>query len=147
MDDCTRRRFLKGVAGFLAAPAVLGACKRKAANGTGDAQDLVEEINLDDVMEAASFRPPLPKFEPVIRVRVMRVRTPGALMRIGTDNQWLRVHRVGAPGRGTALHAPVTISLENNAWSIVDGRGFRAAIGGELREPVEIAAADDDPTQ
>lgn len=147
MHWCTRRRFLKGVAGILAAPTVLAGCNRKLGNAAEKPQDSADDVNLDEVMEAASFRPPLPKVEPVIRVRVMRVRTPATVLRIGADHQWLRVHRAGAPGRGTALHAPVTLAIENNAWSIVDSRGFRAAVGGTLRDPVELAPADDDPIQ
>jgi stage II sporulation protein D len=132
---------------MVAAPALLSACNRKIGNAAAKTQDASEDVNLDEVMEAASFRPPLPKIEPVIRVRVMRVRAAGSTLRIGQENQWLRVHRAGTPGRGTALHGPVTVTLENDAWSIVDGRGFHAAVGGELREPVEIAPADDDAAQ
>lgn len=143
--EYTRRQFVSSLAALVALPAVLSGCRRRTA---GDAQPtpkpvVPEGVSLDEVQDAALIRPPLPKSEPIIRVRVMRVRAPQRPLRIGAPNQWLRLARIGSGSRGIALQGPVMVTMEADGWSIVDAHGFRAAIGeDEARAPLEIAPMD-----
>ena len=141
--ECSRRSFLTQVAGAVAAPLLLTACKRGSGSGADESASIGEDLDLDEVPEAASFRPPLPASEPLIRVRVMKVRSAGVSLRIGSADQWLRVHRAQTVGKGVALSGPLQVAMEASGWAITDGKGFRAAVDG--REPIEISPMLDDP--
>lgn len=140
--DCTRRSFLVHAAGTLAVPMLLGACRRSANSGDETVNAELAELNLDEVPDAASFRPPLPKVEPIIRVRVARHHTSPPTLRIGQSQQWLRVSATGPTraGRGVALQGPLVVSRESSGWSIVDVNGFSTAL--DPTAEVEIAPAD-----
>src|SRR5688572_25854201 len=117
----SRRSFLITAASALSLPIVLGsACRRKSKTNFASVGG-----TLDDVDNAASFRPPLPTSEPIIRVRVMRVRGPesaAAGLRIGSEGQWLNVHDAENDGKKIALSAPAHVALEAGGWTMVDAK-------------------------
>ncbi len=141
--DHSRRAFLVRVAGSLAAPLALSACRRDSDQPP--AEPLLDDANLDEVPEAAVFRPPLPTSQPIIRVRVMKMRPASSVaanpISIGSNNQWLALRRTGAAGKGAALQGPLTVSIDTSGWSIIDGNGFRGGING--RDSVEISLMDE----
>lgn len=152
--DVSRRSFLIRAAGALVAPALLQGCRRKP-EPTGVVEDSNEQAalrDLDDVGELATFRPPLPASEPVIRVRVLQPRsatltpTPTspwniAPIRIGTEDQWLELHQPESDGRSLAVAGPLHVTMGADGWSVVDGNDFRAAVSP--REALEVSLLDD----
>lgn len=140
-ESPSRRRFLASLAAISAGPLILSGCRSKTP-ATVKTPPLPKPVDVDDVTEdAALARPPVPTSEPIIRVRVQKVRTPGNLLRIGQENQWLRLEREKAQSPAVALYGPLLVSMEAGGWSITDGKGFRAAVDG--REPLTIARMDD----
>lgn len=120
----SRRWFLARMAGLAAAPWALSACRRHSDAKSSTA---VEESNLDEIVDAASFRPPFPLTEPIIRVRVLKSRPPEPILKIGAEGQWLELQRVEAD-LSAALLAPLSVRMANGGWSITDGRGFMASV-------------------
>jgi stage II sporulation protein D len=143
------------MAALAASPLALSACSRKAKNATQS--KLPDDANLDDVADAATFRPPFPSSEPIIRVRVLKVRPdpgagpgagadPGAgrSLTIGKREQWITLARMDA-GLSAALLAPLTVSMRNGGWSIEDAKGFMASV--EPREAIALSLSDAGPDQ
>jgi SpoIID/LytB domain protein len=92
---------------------LLASCRRSASGqgpGDGSGVPLVEN-NLDDVEDAASFRPAIPRSEPIIRVRVLKIRDNNGPLRIGSEGQWIRLQRDQIPGHGVALSGPVEVAM------------------------------------
>src|SRR5205814_10403703 len=64
--DSSRRAFLARMSGLLAAPIVLGGCRRNSKKTPVPEQSVgLVETNLDEVEDAASFRPAIPRSEPI----------------------------------------------------------------------------------
>ena len=82
----------------LAIGALVGAagCRRRSPDETAER----DEAQVD-VTEAPS--PAIPNVEPVIRVRVLRVRDGDRRVRFGRENQWIRMHRVDDPTADTVV--------------------------------------------
>ncbi len=105
--------------------------------------------NLDDVGVLATFRPPLPSSEPVIRVRVLRTREPSTSpWRIGREGQWLLAYfadpnsSAGSARKSLGMPGPIQVEMTARGWSIVDGRGFVAAVGP--RDTIEFVVPPDE---
>jgi SpoIID/LytB domain protein len=137
----SRRTFMIQAAGALALPLVItmggSSCRRKLK------QTVATSDTADDVENAASFRPPIPTAEPMIRVRVLRVRGADAVrkgLRFGDVGQWMAVHTVDMPGKGVALSGPLHVALEPGGWTIVDSNGFRPAV--DPYRPLAISLID-----
>ena len=149
-SSLSRRAFLARAAALAAASTVIAGCRRRgtpAANSTTATPPPAPLHNLDDVGSLATFRPPLPPAEPAIRVRVLRVReaarTPWL---IGSPGQWMMANSDSDSergGRGQAMQGPVEFDMTSRGWSIVDGQGFRAAIGEH--DTIEFQLLADEP--
>jgi SpoIID/LytB domain protein len=152
----SRRRFLVrgaallGGSMLLGGPLLVATCRRKpAATATAILDAPALGADLDEPENAASFRPPLPAAEPVIRVRVLKVRgpslDPSQALHVGEDGQWIRLRVESSAGGfggagGVALSAPVAIAMEPTGWSLTDAKGFRPAL--QSREALELALLD-----
>lgn len=147
-----RRAFLRQLAGICAAPSLLSACGRSVPPPAAKAK-AVDESPLEELGNTALVRPAVPAREPIVRVLVMKPRggaplrasegaevlaegvratalddRPAPLIRVGRGNQWLRVQRSGAAGKGVAVVGPIIIMMEADGWSVIDGNGYRAAV-------------------
>jgi SpoIID/LytB domain protein len=121
----------------------MGSSCRRTAKPSSPASGLG---TLDDVEDAATFRPPVPATEPIIRVRVLRLRgpdSPAQGLLIGSEEQWLAVHSVDSVGKGLALSAPLRVTLESRGWAVVDSNGFRPAVNPQL--PLVVSIIDAHP--
>lgn len=144
----SRRNFVAGLAGVAAAalaPALVG-CRRRSSPSSATSASVAQD--LDEVENAASFRPPLPDAEPLVRVRVLKVRDVGEAqppppLRIGDEGQWIVVRGQSAVGSGAAVAGPIAVAMEAGGWSIIDGKGFRAAVQG--RESIDLSLLDAEP--
>ncbi len=140
-------------------PMIVSGCGHRVAQAQEEPKPSnPEDVNLDDVDESAIYRPLPPVSEPIMRVRVMKVRPQRAAMAsstailnedsaagtsllIGSEDQWIRIHRENGPVNGTALKGPLQVAMEPTGWSIIDSTGIRAAVEG--RETIEFSALDD----
>ncbi len=89
--------------------------------------------------------PPIPDLEPLVRVRVLRLRSEDDDVLLGGQGQWLRVTPNGQPKiAGPALRAPLRVRLGASGWNVNDHLGFRSPLGGG--EPFSVSAdeASDD---
>lgn len=84
----------------------------------------------------------LPVSEPVVRVRVRRVREAGTALRLGSDGQRLLLTDPDAPATNLLLAAPVSISLGPRGWSVEDAAGFQPQVG--VLEPITLRQIDED---
>jgi stage II sporulation protein D len=158
----SRRVFLARLTTIVTAPAVFVACRdtsspdaaapRDGAGG-GPSSDDTSDV-LDD------RRPALPDSEPLVRVRVLRVRDRSREIEVGRAGQWIAFRTPDddeepatadaaavRPGRGpttVVLHAPVVIALRSGGWSILDARGFRPPV--ESMRTVELSVDGDTAT-
>jgi stage II sporulation protein D len=77
----------------------------------------------------------------------MRVRDRSPV-RIGEVGQWITVSGETDKqrgGRGAALKGPLEIDMADRGWSIVDGQGFRAAVGEHETIDLSLLVDETDP--
>ncbi|MHC4447271.1 MAG: SpoIID/LytB domain-containing protein [Planctomycetota bacterium] len=133
----SRRAFLGSLA-VVASAAVPSGCRR-------DSQ-AAASAKRRSAADASSALPGLPGAEPVVRVRVLKVRGPRTLQ-LGADGDWIRLSRVDDKGQtlaGVAMAGPLEI-VNDAGWSITDAKGFQLRWGG--LETISISGLeDDDPT-
>ena len=58
-------------------------------------------------------------------------------VKIGTEDQWLRLHRADAPESDAVLKGPVALSVTARAWRIRDAQGHEPAVEG--LETIELS--------
>ncbi|MCP3902461.1 MAG: SpoIID/LytB domain-containing protein [Planctomycetes bacterium] len=154
----SRRVFLARLTTIVTAPAVIVACRDTDPAEVPDrARVPDDEISDDGPSPAADDpRPALPGSEPLVRVRVRKVRQPATRIEIGRPGEWIALRTPGdeeapdranatsaRPGRGpttVVLHGPVAISQRTGGWSILDARGFRPTVDG--MELIELSLAE-----
>lgn len=140
--DQSRRKFLANVAGVLAAPVILAGC-RCSRSRLPDSGSAADELAQDDAQTvAASFRPALPQSEPIVRVRVMKIRRPWTSLVIGVEDQWIRLQEDQPLALTQVLAGPLRLMMESSGWSITDANGFRAGVDG--KHAIELESMDDE---
>lgn len=122
-----RRTFLAATAATLAATGLPG-CRRRPG-GAGPAAP-----------ETATT--PLPRLEPIVRVRLGGLRRAGAPIVVATAGGWIQVaSRRGDRTRVAGfLAAPIQVTAEGRGWSILDAAGYRASV--ELDATIALAPLD-----
>jgi len=110
----------------------LWGCNRntgQASAGTAARNGGPTEVALDDddILESWAQRPDLPVEEPVVRVRVMKIRNPtnDLGLRVGSHNQSLIVTRGGSEDRGLAFSGPMDVTFAGETVELVDSHGMR----------------------
>ncbi|HRQ75069.1 MAG TPA: SpoIID/LytB domain-containing protein [Phycisphaerales bacterium] len=129
-DALHRRDFLAAMSAFIGAGALLSGCdgQRTTVRRPAPSRAGVSPPPPADVIAEPPFHPPIPSVEPTVRVRIRQVRGTETVLRIGSPDQWIRVAQaIGLP-HGAALRGPLAVSHDLRGWSIVDSRGFRAAV-------------------
>ena len=133
----TRRAFLGSLA-VVAGAVVPSGCRRDSQAASSAKQGTAGDTS--------SALPGLPGVEPVVRVRVLKVRGPRTLQ-VGADGDWIRLSRIDDKGRalaGVAMAGP--LEIDNDAgWSIADAKGFQLRWGG-LNTVSISSLEDDEPT-
>jgi len=149
--DHTRRMFLAKLAGAIGTPMLLASCGGSSTPAPVAAEVPPVNPNLDDVEDAAFFRPPIPAQQPIVRVRVMKPRTGDGgpkSVTIGSPGQWVqvRVEPLAPPSdtevftqlgpHPAAAQAPLVVGRDPSGWSIVDAVGLR--INATIDDTIEI---------
>jgi len=125
-ENPSRRLFVKRAAIGAIAPVVinsLAGCKRCAPE-----PDAAPEATAPEPDSAAEARPALPGREPVVRVRVLRVRKPEVSLTIDAAGGWIQLGSGSETGDApppVVFKAPMHISIGANGWSVLDRHGFR----------------------
>jgi stage II sporulation protein D len=133
---------------------MLSACgRREARRPVSPPEEIEPEETRDAASPTSEDRPPIPVQEPVVRVRLLKVRTGQPALRLGADGQWIELamlntegadRRAGDAPPASALlvsvhRAPLQIMLTSSGWSILDALGFRPSVPGrpvlEVRPP------------
>ena len=127
---------------LLGGAAVLPACDRRSTSTESAAAVEAQRRSTAPDARPRQVRHRLPPVEPVVRVRVGKIRGSAAPVRIGAERQWVRLSPVDADAGQAriALHGPLRVRIGDSGWSIIDARGFRPSLDG--LEPVELSAVD-----
>ncbi|MEM7227501.1 MAG: SpoIID/LytB domain-containing protein, partial [Planctomycetota bacterium] len=134
-----RRQVLASIGATVAAPWVFTGCR-----GDDEPTPVVatDEAQLDQGIAPRDQRPALPDDEPIVRVRIGRIRSHTAdasTVTIGAADAWIRM--VNEPEaesanatlrteRGVLVRAPATIALTASGWTVTDAKGFRPWTSG-----------------
>lgn len=130
LDVTSRRAFMAQAALVVAG---LAACESKST-------PRAEPLPTDSAGEAETGfrtpgRPPLPAQEPVVRVRVVKVRGPRPSVGVGAEGQQLVVGLSRGAGKAF-LRGPLKVSLGRDHWSVADIAGRENLVQGV--EPLDI---------
>ena len=139
----TRRVFLLRASGLFAAGA-LARCGRREEGGDRDAAGDPDDQALGKDAGAAAARTPLPDREPVMRVRVLRVREAGPVATVGENGQRLRVRPDSGVGPNAVARGPLEVRLGAKGWSILDADG--TAVPADGADPLEIVGLSRSPS-
>ncbi|MHC4990128.1 MAG: SpoIID/LytB domain-containing protein [Planctomycetota bacterium] len=130
----TRRQALGRLSLAACAPVVLAGC--------GSDSSAPERAEATDAPDTPGEGPTVavPEQEPVVRVRVLRVRRQRDEAEIGAPQQWLRVGATDDPQHPFVVRGPVTARLDAGEWSIVDSAGGRHQF--QTLRTIDIATID-----
>jgi stage II sporulation protein D len=129
----SRRAILRGLCGSLCVPlglAGLSGCGRKEEEG----------VSPDSPSAARRHTLPLPEHEPVVRVRVRRLRQRRERLVLGAADQWVCLRGSGDDHRGVVLKCPVSVTREGDGWSVLDAPGFRPVV--PVGDALEVESID-----
>lgn len=133
----SRRTFVAHMIGLMATPVLLTGCRRNStpddAAKSGDAAKIIEPVGS-----------PLPQIEPILRVRIHRVRRAGESITIGEEGRLLHVAYLGYEGgTGLDLAGPLTVSWGINEWNLREPGGRVTRV--EADDELELSALDGRP--
>lgn len=137
----SRRAFLLRAAGTLVAPVALSACARRESKPSAASPEAPGPEKAEETASAtAAGRPPIPVGEPIVRVRVLRVRNVAEIVRIGAGGRWIELASPdddllrdipASVAPVTVVHRePLEIAIGPGGWSILDAYGFRPSVRG-----------------
>lgn len=124
----SRRTFVTHMIGLIATPVLLSGCRRSS-----QPEDEARKP-ADPGLAPEPLGSPLPQIEPILRVRVFRVREPGVTITLGEEGRPFRARYLGYEGTGLDLSGPLTVSWGLREWIIqeADGRVTRVEADDEL---------------
>lgn len=133
----SRRTFFTHMIGLIATPALLTGCGGNS-QPEDEARKPAEPVSAPELVGS-----PLPEIEPILRVRVFRVREPGVIITLGEEGRPLRARNLGYEGTGLELSGPLTVTLGLREWIIREAGGRVTMV--EADDELELSPIDDLP--